>query len=356
LAPLAGGPSTPELTATVANVGGLAFLAAGYLTPQVLQERLVRTRTLTAKPFGVNVFVPGRPSDSRIVAEYAALLGSEAERLGVELGEPRFEDDYWNEKLDLLTADPVAAVSFTFGCPPPTLIDGLHQVDSEVWVTVTTPQEAAAAELAGADVLVAQGSEAGGHRGTWRDDDPAISGIGVVALVQLVRANTKVPIVAAGGIATGAAIAAVLAVGADAAALGTAFLRCPEAGTSDVHRAALTGTAPTELTRAFTGRMARGIRNRILDRFSTAAPSAYPEVHHLTSPLRQAGREAGDPDVVNLWAGQAYPLTEDQPAEAIVRRLARELAEVALGQPDPSTQGRGTTTSRFTGRAGQQAV
>ena len=129
-----------------------------------------------------------------------------------------------------------------------------------------------------------------------------------------------------GGIVTGAAIAAVLAAGARAAALGTAFLRCPEAGTSAVHRAALTGTASTALTRAFTGRTARGIRNRLLDEYTDVAPSAYPEVHNLTAPLRQAGRQQGIGDVVNLWAGQAYPLAQELPAGEIIRLLVAELA------------------------------
>jgi nitronate monooxygenase len=132
------------------------------------------------------------------------------------------------------------------------------------------------------------------------------------------------PLVAAGGIATGAAVAAVLTAGAQAAALGSAFLRCPEAGTSDVHRAALRSGTPTAVTRAFTGRAARGIRNRFLSEHGDA-PSAYPEVHYLTAPLRQAGRTAGDADVVNLWAGQAYAVAAaDVPAGDLVRRLHRE--------------------------------
>jgi nitronate monooxygenase len=252
----------------------------------------------------------------------------EAERLGVALGEPRYDDDGWDGKLALLIEDPPAVVSFAFGCPAPETIQQLQAVGAEVWVTITTPDEANAAEAAGADVLIAQGSEAGGHRATWRDDDPGIRGIGVLALVQLVRSNTELPIVAAGGIATGRAVAAALSAGANAASLGTAFLRCPEAATSDVHRAALTGSAPTDLTRAFTGRMARGIRNRLLDELSDIAPSAYPEIHYLTGPLRQAGRDSGDPGVVNLWAGQAYQLAEDAPAAAVVAKLVQQL-EVA---------------------------
>ena len=329
LAPLAGGPSTPELTAVVAEAGAFAFLAAGYLSPETLRERIAATRTLTGRPFGVNVFVPGRPAAPEVVAAYADLLAVEADRLGTPLGDPRFDDDHWAAKLGLLTEDPVPVVSFAFGCPPAKAVRALHDARSEVWVTVTTPLEAAGAEAAGADVLVAQGVEAGGHRATWDDGDAAIAGYGVLSLVQLLHAQSKLPVVAAGGIATGAGVAAVLTAGARAAALGTTFLRCPEAGTSAVHRAALTGTEPTALTRAFTGRTARGIRNRLLDEYTDRAPSAYPEVHNLTAPLRQAGRQQGVADVVNLWAGQAYPLARELPAGEVVRRLAAELAALS---------------------------
>jgi nitronate monooxygenase len=325
LAPLAGGPSTPELTVAVMEAGAFGFLAAGYLSPEAFSDRLSSLRSMTGRPFGVNLFVPGRPSDTQVVADYAALLEVEAGRAHTQLGDPRFHDDHWDEKIELLLAEPVAVVSFTFGCPSTELIGRFHDRGTDVWITVTNAHEGAAAEAAGADVLVAQGSEAGGHRGTWRDDDPDITGIGVLALVQILRSNSAISVVATGGIATGGGIAAVLNAGASAAALGTAFLRCPEAGTSEVHREALAGSAPTALTRAFTGRMARGIRNRMIDQYTSAAPSAYPEVHYLTAPLRQAGREAGDPDVVNLWAGQAYELADDIPAAELVDRLAFEL-------------------------------
>jgi nitronate monooxygenase len=328
LAPLAGGPSTPNLTAAVVDAGGFGFLAAGYLSAEDLRQRLARTRALTAGPFGVNLFVPGEPSNPDLVMDYAKRLAPEAAALGVDLGDGRFDDDDWEGKLSALLEEPPAAVSFTFGCPPEPVIRQFHDVGAEVWLTITTPHEAVAAESAGADVLVAQGSEAGGHRGTWRDDDPYIRGLGLLALVQLVRAHTALPVVAAGGIATGGAIAAALAVGASAAAVGTAFLLCPEAGTTEVHRAALAGDAPTALTRAFTGRMARGIRNRLLDELTDVAPSGYPEIHHLTAPIRQAGRDAGLSDVENLWAGEAYELAEAAPAASVMARLVRELEAV----------------------------
>jgi nitronate monooxygenase len=339
LAPLAGGPTTPELAAAVSNAGGLGFLAAGYLTSAALQDKIARARALTRAPLGVNVFVPGAPSDTGAVTSYAAALAADAARAGTELGEPRYEDDDWAAKLALLTAGPLPVTSFTFGCPPPEVIRALQEAGSEAWVTVTTPAEAVQAAEAGADVLVVQGNEAGGHRGSFRDDPAADpGGIGLLALLQLTRARTSLPMVAAGGLSTGAAVAAVLAAGASAAQLGTAFLRSPEAGTPAVHRAAVAGPQGTAMTRAFTGRLARGIRNKFLDEHGPDAPAAYPEVHHLTAPLRAAGRSAGNPEVVNLWAGQTHELSRDLPAAELVAVLAAEARAAAQAAADRLTR------------------
>jgi nitronate monooxygenase len=191
---------------------------------------------------------------------------------------------------------------------------------------VTTPAEAERAASAGADLLVAQGSEAGAHRGSFTDDPSADAsgGYGLLSLLQLVRVRTNLPLVAAGGISTGAAVAAVLAGGARAAQLGTAFLRSPEAGTAQVHRDAVAAPGETAMTRAFTGRLARGIRNRFLDDHSQAAPTAYPDVHYLTAPLRAAARSAGNAELVNLWAGQTHELAGARPAAELIAQLMAE--------------------------------
>ncbi len=326
LAPMAGGPSTPQLAAAVSNAGGLGFLAAGYLSAAALHDQIASARALTAAPLGVNLFVPGRPAAAGSVTEYARRLTPAAARAGVELGEARFDDDAWDAKLALLAADPVPVTSFTFGCPDPSVIRALQEAGSEAWVTVTTPAEARQAAEAGADALVVQGSEAGGHRGGFADDlaSDAAGGFGLLSLLQLLRREARLPLVAAGGLSTGAGVAAVLAAGAAAAQLGTAFLRSPEAGTAQVHRDALARPGQTAMTRAFTGRLARGIRNQFLDEHSRAAPAAYPEVHFLTAPLRAAARSAGNTDLVNLWAGQTYELTGDRPAAELVALLASE--------------------------------
>ena len=328
LAPLAGGPSTPELAAAVSEAGGLGFLAAGYLSASELADRITRTRQLTGRVFGVNLFVPQPPGNLAAIEAYVLRLEPEARTAGVGLGQPREDDDDWAAKLAVLTESKVPLVSFTFGCPPVDVIGRLHDVGSEVWVTVTGAEEARQAQTAGADVLVVQGFEAGGHRGGFADAD---EGVGLLALLQVIARQVRLPLVAAGGIATGSGLAAVVAAGARAGALGSAFLRCPEAGTSHVHRDALSEPRPTALTRAFTGRLARGLRNRFLDDHTPFAPSAYPQIHHLTAPLRAHGRAANDPELVNLWAGQAYALGQAEPAAEIVHRVAAD-ARAALSR------------------------
>jgi nitronate monooxygenase len=328
-APMAGGPSTPALAAAVDRAGGLGFLAAGYLAPGQLAQDIATARRLTDGPLGVNVFVAGeRPADRARVEAYAQRLAVEAERAGVQLGEPRFDDDSFEEKLTVLIADPVAVVSFTFGLPSRAAVDALRTAGSEVWQTVTSPEEARQAAALGVDALIVQGVEAGGHRGVFVDDDDA-SDLTLLAALQLVGAAVDLPLIGAGAIVHGAALAAVLAAGAVAGQIGTAYLLSDEARTADVQRAAVASDAPTVLTRAFSGRLARGIVNRLHRDHGALAPRAYPEIDHLTKPLRAHGRQVGDPDLVNLWAGQAHQLALDAGAEEITRRIATE-ARIAL--------------------------
>ncbi len=327
-APMAGGPSTPELAIAVCQAGGLGFLAAGYRPPGAVVEEIAALRRATDRPFGVNLFVPpSRSGDPDAVTAYAARMAAEADRYGVDPGEPRYDDDGWEEKLALVGAARVAVVSFTFGCPAARTLDRVRASGASAWVTVTDEEEARMAEAAGADALVVQGVEAGGHRGSFGDDDGA-GLIGLLALLRLVARATDRPLVASGGIADGAGVAAVLCAGAAAAQLGTALMRTPEAATSPVHRRALAEPGTTELTRAFSGRRARGLANRFQREHAAVAPRAYPEVHHLTAPLRAAARAAGDVDGINLWAGQAHALAEEAPAAELVARWGAEARDV----------------------------
>ena len=329
LAPLAGGPATPELAAAVSAAGGLGFVAAGYRTAEALAGDIRGVRELTTAPFGVNVFVPGHTEvDERALTDYLERLGEEAAAYGVELGEARDDDDEWEAKLAVLRRERVPVVSFTFGCPTAEVIASLHEVGSEAWVTVTDVAEAQIAEESGADALVLQGVEGGGHRASFLDLDDA-ERLSTLVLLRLVGVESELPLVATGGITDGAALAAVLVAGAAAGQVGTGFLRAHEAGTHPAHRTALAAETPTALTRAFTGRSARGLRNSFLVEHSAGAPAAYPQVHHATAPWRAAARERGDAEHFNLWAGQAHRLAADAPAAEIVRALARD-AQAAL--------------------------
>ncbi len=323
-APLAGGPSTPKLAAAVGEAGGFGFLAAGYKTADAVREDILEHRRLTDLPFGVNVFAPPAPAgDREAIDRYAARMQGEAARYGVDPGDPRHDDDGYEEKLELLATERVAVVSFTFGCPDPGVVERLQGVDSDVWVTVTNPAEAVQARDAGADALVVQGFEAGGHRGYFTDDAGA-EDLGLLVALRLTAGEVDLPLVAAGGIVDGAGVAAVLCAGAAAAQIGSALMLTDEAGTSPAHRQALSERRPTRLTRAFSGRQARGIANRFMAEHGDDAPAAYPDVHHLTTPIRAAARQAGDADAVNLWAGQGYPLARGGPAGDVVRRLGAD--------------------------------
>jgi nitronate monooxygenase len=323
---MAGGPSTPELAAAASAAGAFGYVAAGYLTPESLSEALDRTRRLTNSPIGVNLFVPGSPdADDQAVAAYAAQLVPEARRLGVELGEPRWEDDAYPAKLDLLTRAGVHTVSFTFGCPSADDVQRLHRTDVHVAVTVTNPEEATRAAEAGADSLVVQGTEAGGHQGLFDNAEP--NHMPLRGILAAVRARVDLPLVAAGGIMTADDAGAALNAGAVAVQLGTAFLCTPEAGTSAPYRSALLQHRyqDTLITRAFSGRWARGLANRFAVEHPDA-PRGYPQVHHLTRPLRAAAARAGDPDVPNLWAGTGWRTVRDEPAAAVIGRVAEAFA------------------------------
>jgi nitronate monooxygenase len=235
-APMAGGPSTPELAVAVSEAGGLGFLAAGYKSPDAVASGIAAVRHATSRPFGVNIFSPpDSPAPQERVSAYASALAAEADRYGVALGAPRFDDDAYGDKLALVLRERVPVASFTFGCPAARTVAALHDAGSAVWVTLTDPAEAEQAVAAGADALVAQGTEAGGHRAYFADDG-AHEEYGLLVLLGLLRSRTSLPLIATGGIMDGRAIAAVLAAGAAAAQLGSALMLTPEAGTSASHR------------------------------------------------------------------------------------------------------------------------
>jgi nitronate monooxygenase len=324
-APMAGGPSTPRLAAAVNAAGGLGSLATGYLSPDATSRALRATRDLTADPVAANVFVPSSNDDGAVAAagRYGASLAAEAARLGVPLGTPRWDDDSYRAKLDILAGAAVAVVTFAFGCPAAADVRALQAAGSAVAVTVTDRDGALQAAGTRADALIVQGTEAGGHQGGAPSELP--NRVGLHQLLRELR-DVGLPMIATGGIATADDVVAALELGAVAVQVGTALLCTAEAGTSDVHRSALLQRryADTMLTRAFSGRWARGLANRFAVEHPDA-PTAYPHVHHLTRPLRAAAAERGDADVPNLWAGTAWREARAEPAAAAVARLAAQL-------------------------------
>lgn len=321
---MAGGPGTPGLAAAVSNAGGLGFLAAGYLSAERFADDIAATRSATTGPIGVNLFVPQHSvAIPSALDEYRGRLMPLAQRYGVELGLPRFDDDGWQAKIDVVVSAAPEIASFTFGCPPPDVLERLRSAGVSSAVTVTSRAEADIALAAGADVLVAQGPGAGGHRGTFspsrRPDETALDEL----LAEIVESG-EMPVIAAGGLGDSAAVRSALRRGAVAAQVGTALLLSDEAGTNPVHRAALTDDRFTEtvVTCAFSGRYARGLANEFTTRFDPVAPVGYPDVNQLTGPLRVAAVAGGDPQHTNLWAGIQWQKVIGGPAADIVAALA----------------------------------
>ncbi|WP_285100669.1 nitronate monooxygenase [Promicromonospora sp. MEB111] len=325
-APMAGGATTTALAAAATRAGAFAFLPGGYLTPERLAADIAAARAWDS-PFGVNLFVPGTGSlDRAAFAAYARRLAPEADALGVELSaDPVDDDDRWPDKLALLLDDPVPVVSFTFGLPGPADIHALRRAGTVVLASVTTADEAAAASDGGVDGLVAQGPAAGGHSATW---DPArrVADAPTASVVRAVAAAVDLPLVAAGGVGGPEAVRELLTAGAQAVAVGTLLLRTDESGASATYRDALAASdRGTVVTRSFTGRPARAVRNRFVDRHDAVAPVGYPAIHHLTRDLRRRAAAAGDAERLHLWAGTGYRHATTGAAAEVVRGLAAAL-------------------------------
>ncbi|WP_396837144.1 nitronate monooxygenase [Mycobacterium sp. ITM-2016-00317] len=320
---MAGGPTTPAMVVAAARAGALGLLAAGYKTVETVQTEISAVRQESVA-FGVNLFAPNPvPIGEDAYRRYAQAVQREADRFDLHLPTaPVDDDDAFGAKVDLLLAAPVPVVSFTFGLPGPDVIRALQKAGTAVVQTVTSVPEAEEASAAGVDMLALQASVAGGHSGTFTPDRLPAS-VPLADLVAQVTAAVRLPVIGAGGLATAGDVVAVLGSGAAAVAVGTVLLRADESGASAVHRAALTDPRRTEtvLTRAFTGRPARGLRNRFIDEFESQAPLGYPAIHHLTSPLRKAAAGAGEADLVHLWAGTGYRHAEEKPTATILSEL-----------------------------------
>jgi nitronate monooxygenase len=333
-APLAGGGDTPELVAAVSEAGAFGFIGAAYLTPPQILEAARAVRARTARPFGVSLFAPLRapetPKDPRAAL---ARLAPYYRELGLASPEmPTPTADSFPEQFAAALESAASVFSFTFGVLPEDAIAAIKKRGMFLIGTATNVDEAVTLERAGVDAIVAQGSEAGGHRGTF--GEPFEAGmIGTIALVPQVADAVSVPVVASGGIMDGRGIAAALALGASAVQMGTAFLTCDEAGIPPAYKNAILTAHEnaTRLTTAFSGRPARGIANRFMTEMEATGPGdhilPFPLQNTLTRPLRAAAAKQARPEYLSLWAGQGLRLARRQPASELVARLAREAIE-----------------------------
>jgi nitronate monooxygenase len=337
-APMAGGGDTPALVAAVCEAGALGSIGATYLTPAQIAETCAAVRSKTTRPFGINLFVPDAPLPDGI--EMRAAIGRLApffEEVGLPPPEPPAPSTRdFDAQLDAALEGGASVFSFTFGMLPPAAREKTKARGLRVGGTATTVDEAIALERAGMDFVVAQGSEAGGHRGTFAGplEQAAFEAgmVGTLALVPQIVDAVRMPVVASGGIMDGRGIAAVLALGAAAAQLGTAFLTCEEAGVPDVYKQAILDAHEdqTRITRSFSGRPARGIVNRFMR--EVEAPwwpqqwsiLPFPLQNALTRPLRTAAAKQGRAEFLSLWAGQGVRMARSMKAAELVATLAEE--------------------------------
>jgi nitronate monooxygenase len=330
-APLAGGGDTPALVAAVGEAGALGFIGAAYLTPAQIVETARGVRERTNRPFGISLFAPQPappPADARRALERLAPYFGELGLAPPSPPEPAI--DAFEAQLAAALESGAAAFSFTFGVLPAAAIAAIKARGMFLLGTATTVEEAAALERAGVDAVVVQGSEAGGHRGTFAAEVQA-GMVGTMALVPQAVDAVRVPVVASGGIMDGRGVAAALALGAAAVQMGTAFLTCDEAGIPEAYKRAILDAREdgTRLTRAFSGRPARGIVNRFMTEVEGDPPAIlpFPLQNTLTRPLRAAAAKQGRAEFLSLWAGQGVRLARRQPAAELVARLAKETAE-----------------------------
>ncbi len=334
-APMAGGPSTPELVAAVSNAGGLGSLGAGYLSPEDLDGDIKKVKTLTNKPFAVNLFVPPEAVTDTPSDELLNRLKNFSDELDVQM--PALTDGTpvisFDEQLQVILDNHVPVFSFTFGVPESRHFEELHRKDIAVIGTATCVEEGVMLEKAGCTVVTAQGIEAGGHRGSFGANED-IPMIGSMSLIPQLVDRLSIPVLASGGIMDGRGMAAALALGASGVQLGTAFMGCEEACVPGVWLDALINSKDTStvLTKAFTGKYARGIKNKFVEGMSGLEEQVpeYPAQHYLTKALRAAAKSKSNPDFMSLWAGQSSPFIKRTTAKELVENLISETGEVIL--------------------------
>lgn len=327
-APMAG-VTTPELVAAACRSGVLGSIGAGYLSGEKTEEFIQRVKKQTNAPFSVNLFVPEPVHAAEgQVAKANELLAPYLEEVGRSpVAEPVISSSF-EEQLAVVVQEKVEVCSFTFGLPPQAAIEELKNNGIITVGTATTVDEAKACEKAGMDAIVVQGSEAGGHRGTFQAPENMI---GLMSLLPQVVQEVSVPVVAAGGLMNGQGVAAALCLGASAAQMGTAFLVTEESGAHPLHKEAVLTASETDLvyTKAFTGKTAQGLSNRFTEGLKGQERELppYPLQHVLTAELRKKAGELNKKELMSLWSGQSPRLSRQQTVDELVRKLEEEIEE-----------------------------
>ncbi|MEQ8348441.1 MAG: nitronate monooxygenase [Sneathiellaceae bacterium] len=332
-APMAGGSDTPALVAAVGAAGGIGFLGSAYRTAGQIHEAAAAVRAQTGAPFGINLFAPTPAPPAMDPTAALDRLAPYFEELGLQRpAAPSQPADGFPAQLEAALDSGAAAFSFTFGMPPADAREAIKARGMLLIGTATTVAEAVQLKEAGFEAIVAQGAEAGGHRGTFAGAFEA-SLVGTIALVPQVADATGLPVLASGGIMDGRGLAAALMLGAAGVQMGTAFLTTAESGVPDAYRQALLAAREdgTRLTRAFSGRPARGIVNRMMEEVAEGDILPFPLQNGLTRPLRTEAARQGRAEFLSLWAGQGVPMARPQSAVELVDRLVRE-AGAALGR------------------------
>ncbi|WP_079507497.1 NAD(P)H-dependent flavin oxidoreductase [Mesobacillus jeotgali] len=337
-APMAGGITTSQLVSGVSNSGGLGMVGAGYLAPDAMQEQIREVKLLTTKNFGINLFVPNEFQVTQDEIDSAEKkLKPIREQLNLHKEQQLKIPDYrqhaetFNDLIKIVIEEEIPVCSFTFGLPSKEVISELKANNIILLGTATTVREAIEAENSGMDAVVVQGSEAGGHRGNFisRDKD---SLIGLMSLIPQVADNVRIPVIAAGGIMDGRGLLASLCLGAKAVQMGTAFLTCTESGAHQLYKQAILSAGEDEmvLTNAFSGKWARGIKNRFIEEMQEEGVSfpEFPVQNALTQPIRKASSAQNNPEYMSLWSGQSPRLARNQSVEELINNIIHDAERI----------------------------
>lgn len=335
LAGMAGVPGV-KLAAAVSNAGGLGSLGAAYMAPEAIRKAIREIKQLTQSPFGVNLFSTRVIDDNTRIKDVQLELNKIRDELGIlqASGESVSTPNHFEEQFTVLIEEKVPVISTAFGILPETLIQQAKSAGIRVAAMVTTVNEAIMAEQAGCDAIVAQGSEAGGHRGTFDiSNHPMGANIGVIALVPQIVDRVKIPVIAAGGIMDGRGLIASLALGAQGVQMGTRFLTALESGAHEAYKEALIKSTEesTVITKVFSGRPARGIVNKFIKHWDASGvePLPFPTQNSITRDIRNAASEQDNVEYMSLWAGQGTRMfTDRQKAEDIIFEILQQASSI----------------------------